>query len=281
MNGNLDIYSYTDFRSLLRDYYEQEKIRAPDKFSFRFFARRAGFSSPNFLKLVIAGKRNLGHESIHRFARVMGLKKRETLFFESLVLFNQTRDPEEKRRAFEMVMSFREYRSAKKLVSEQYDYFSKWYYPVIREMVNLEDFRDDPSWIAKRLQPPISRAEAEEALKRLESLQLIARDKKRRLRQTEQNLATEEEVVSVALVKFHQEMISHGLESLKQLPSEREISGLTMSLSTEQFQEVRQKIRDFHREIQQLIATDGNGKPKKVCQLNFQFFPLMQPQRSK
>lgn len=281
MDGEIDIFSYTDFRKLLADYYAQEKAKAPERFSFRFFARRAGFSSPNFLHLVIKGDRNLGHESIHRFARVLGLNKRETLFFESLVLFNQTTDPQEKRRAFEKVISFREYRSSRKLVSDQYEYLSKWYYPVIREMVNLEDFREEPSWIAKKLRPPVSRTEAAEALQRLQQLKLIGRDAKGRLRQTDQNLTTEEEVVSTALMKFHQQMIRHGLESLNYPAGEREVSGLTMSLSPDQFHQVRQRIRECHREIQQLIANDGNGVPRKICQLNFQLFPLIQPQRSK
>lgn len=281
MKGDIDIYSYTNYRKLLEDYYQQEKTRDPGKFSFRFVARRAGFSSPNFFHLVINGKRNLGHESLRRVARVMGLNKRETLFFESLVLFNQSTDPQEKNRAFEEVISFKEYRSSKKLLSEQYEYFSKWYCPVIREMVNLEDFREDPVWIARRLQPSISRVEAEEALERLQHLKLIHRDSQGRLRQTDQNVTTEEEVVSTALVKFHREMIGHGLESLKQPAGEREISGLTMSLSTEQFHQVKLRIREFHSEIQQLIASNGHGSPEKICQLNFQFFPLIQTQRSK
>lgn len=281
MTPEIDTYSYTNYRKLLKDYYEREKAKAPDKFSFRFFAQRAGFSSPNFLHLVIKGERNLGHSSIHRFARVLGLTKRETFFFESLVLFNQSTDPQEKRRAFEKVISFREYRSAKKLVTEQYEYLSKWYYPVIREIVNLDDFREEPAWIAKKLQPSISHTEAKEALEKIKQLKLVARGADGRLCQTDQNLATEEEVVSMALMKFHQEMIRHGLDSLKKPASEREISGLTMSLSVEQFQQVKEKIREFHREVQQLIANDGNGKPKKVCQLNFQFFSLIQEQRSK
>lgn len=276
MKGEIDIYSYTNFRKLLEDYYEQEKEKAPEKFSFRFFARRAGFSSPNFLQLVMKGKRNLGHESIHRFARVMGLNKRETHFFESLVLFNQSSDPKERTMALEKVISFREYRNSKKLFAKQYEYFSRWYYPVIREMVNLKDFRPDAIWIARRLKPSITSIEAGQALRCLEQLKLISRDSKGSLRQTDQNLKTEEEIASTALMKFHQEMIGHGLASLNQPSAEREISSLTMSLSSNQFQQVKQKIREFHGEIQKLIASDGGGDPDKICQLNFQLFPLIQ-----
>lgn len=280
MKGEIDIYSYTNFRRLLGDFYTREKAKAPDKVSFRFFARQAGFAAPNFLHLVIKGKRNVGHESIHRLAHILGLNKRESSFFESLVLFNQCTDPREKNRAFEKVVSFREYRNAKKLVSDQYDYFSKWYYPVIREMVNLDNFREDAAWIAKTIQPQITRAEAGEALARLQDFKLIARDANGKLHQTDANLSTEEEVVSTALSQFHEVMIRHGMESLKKPATEREVSGLTMSLSAEQFEEVRKKIRELHREIQQIIANNGQGSPKKVCQLNFQLFHLIQSQRS-
>lgn len=280
MNGSMDVYSYTNYRKLLEDYYLQEKSKAPDKVSFRFFSKRAGFSSPNFLHLVIKGKRNLGHESIHRFARVMALNKRELLFFESLVLFNQCTDAQEKNRAFEKIISFREYRSAKKLLLEQYDYFSKWYYPVIREMVNLENFCEDTSWIAKKIQPQISRSEAAEALAKLQDLKLLTRDSKGRLQQNDGNLATEQEVASTALAKFHEVMIRHGLESLKKPAKEREISALTMSLTEDQFFQVKQKIQDFHRDIQQIIAGNGKGSSNKICQLNFQLFNLIQTQGS-
>lgn len=279
MKGDIEIYSYTNFRKLLEDYYVQEKKKAPDKVSYRFLAKRAGFSSPNFLHLVIKGKKNLGHESIHRMARVMGLNKRESLFFESLVLFNQCTDPQEKSLAFEKVISFREYRNAKKLVLDQYDYFSKWYYPVIREMVNLDNFQEDPLWVSRTINPQITVAEASEALSKLESLGLIKRSAAGRLCQTDSNLTTEEEVASTALAKFHEMMIRHGLESLKKTADEREISGLTMSLSAEQFHQVRQKIREFHREIQKLIADNGQDSPKQICQLNFQLFHLIQTKR--
>jgi hypothetical protein len=38
--------------------------KAKPQYSFRYFARRAGLSSSNFLKLVMDGKRNLGPTTI-------------------------------------------------------------------------------------------------------------------------------------------------------------------------------------------------------------------------
>ena len=53
------VYEYLDYRQFLRDHFAASK-KAKPQYSFRYFSRRAGLSSSNFLKLVMDGKRNLG-----------------------------------------------------------------------------------------------------------------------------------------------------------------------------------------------------------------------------
>ena len=66
------------------------------KFSYRYFSRWAGFSSPNFLKLVADGQRNLTPASIPKFARGLSLSERERESFETLVLMSLARTDEER-----------------------------------------------------------------------------------------------------------------------------------------------------------------------------------------
>ena len=54
---------------------------AEPRFSYRWFARRAGFSAPNYLKLVAEGDRSLALASVDRFAKGLGLDARELLGF--------------------------------------------------------------------------------------------------------------------------------------------------------------------------------------------------------
>jgi len=54
----LAVYAYLDYRAFLRDYYAERKA-ASRAFSYRAFSKRAGVSAPNYLKLVIDGKRSL------------------------------------------------------------------------------------------------------------------------------------------------------------------------------------------------------------------------------
>lgn len=85
------VYSYTDFRRFLTDHYTRQK-RAPGGFSFRRFTRETGVKSPNYLKLVMDGKRALTPAFLFRFAKGLGLNHHETQYFESLVHFNQATD---------------------------------------------------------------------------------------------------------------------------------------------------------------------------------------------
>ena len=57
------VFEYLDYRTFLRDHYTASKQLKP-QYSFRYFSRRAGLSSSNFLKLVMDGKRNLGAETV-------------------------------------------------------------------------------------------------------------------------------------------------------------------------------------------------------------------------
>ena len=55
------VFAYSNYREFLRDWFAQ--LQSSPGFSFRSFSRIAGFNSPNFVKLVVDGKRNLSIES--------------------------------------------------------------------------------------------------------------------------------------------------------------------------------------------------------------------------
>jgi len=123
-----DIFSYLDYRAYLNDYYvaAKQNTRA---FSYRYFARRAGYSSPNMLKRVIDGERNLTGESVQRFADALKLSPAEQRFFDHLVSFNQADTAEEKNQAFEAIAASRRFRAARQIDHHFFLYLSRWYIP--------------------------------------------------------------------------------------------------------------------------------------------------------
>jgi uncharacterized protein (TIGR02147 family) len=266
------IFEYTRYRDFLRDLVAYRKATQP-QFSFRYFSRMAGFTSPNFLKLVIEGDRNLSSDSIDKFARALKLGKEETAFFRNLVLLNQAGTLEERKYFAEQVVRSKMYRKMHPLREAQFAYYNEWYYVPIRELVDLPDFREDPAWIASRLVPAITAAEAHKALEALLTLGLVRRDGQGRLRQTESFVTTEDDVASAAVAQFHREMIRKGAEAIERFPGpEREISAVTLGLSTEGARQVKELIQRFRHELL-AIARQDTGLAR-VYEANFQFFPL-------
>lgn len=269
----LSVYHYLDYRHFLRDYYQEQKKKKGASFSFRSFTRLAGLSSPNFLKLVMEGKRNLGFSGITHFSKALHFNPEESNFFENLVRFNQSKDDNERNQWYQKLASSQKYQQIKEIENNSFVYFSHWYYPAVRELVLLPDFQENPVWISKKLCPSITQKEATMALELLLALGLLKRNSKRRLMQADQNITTAREVESLAIRNYHRQMIEQGKLSLEKFPrGKRDISSLTLALSQEKFLEAKRRIQEFRRELNVLLSDDK--KVDSIYQINFQIFAL-------
>ena len=266
------VFDYLNYRDFLRDAYVELKEKQRG-FSYRWFARRCGMSSPNFLKLVIDDRRNLGPESAGRFAQALDLGQQETDFFLELVAFNQATSAHEKNLHYDRIGKYRKHRAVKRLERKAFDYLSHWYYPAIRELVSCDGFVDDPAVIARQLRPQLTEAEARRALNDLVRLGVLRRDESGRLQQGEPLLSTGPEVRSLAVGNFHRQMIQRASDSIETVESaEREISALTVALSKDGFRVFKEKIQKLRAELLELSADES--EPTRVVQFNFQAFPL-------
>jgi uncharacterized protein (TIGR02147 family) len=268
-----DLFQYLNYRHFLKDYYLEEKKKKGARFSFRLLSQRAGFRSPNFFKLVMEDKRNLGPDGVRGCIQALHLNKEQSSFFENLVLFNQAGNDLDRNRFYQKLSHSRRYREIKKIEKDYFVYYSRWYYAAIRELVLLPDFREDPEWIASKLAPPITTREAAVALELLLELGFLKRGRAGRLVQVDRNISTDREVVSLAIANFHREMIRKASESIERASaSQRDISSLTVAISKEKFEEAKRRIQDFRRELNLLLS---EGKEfDSVYQINFQVYNL-------
>ncbi|NUP08025.1 MAG: TIGR02147 family protein [Polyangiaceae bacterium] len=272
MASSPSVYEYLDYRSFMRDVYAARKA-ADAKFSFRFFARRAGFSSSNFLKLVMDGDRNLGPTAIDRVASAMKLTADEAEFFALLVAMNQAQTVADRNRAFERVAANRRFRAARKLDGPLFEYLTRWYYPVIRELAGRDDFVEDAAWVASQVYPPIEAREAKSALKTLEKLGLLVRDEAGKLARGEASLTTGHEVRHVVVPAYHLQMIERAAKAVEIVPvDQRDVSSLTVCIRESTLTELKAKIHRFREEM--LDRCDTDTDPERVYQLCIQLFPL-------
>lgn len=265
------VFEYNNFREFLGDFYEYNK-KLNKKFSYRYFARIAGFQSSNFLMLVIDGKRNLALPSIEMFAKALKLNKEESEYFKNLVLFNQSTTIEEKDAYALELLKSQSYRRIHPLKQGQFNYLRNWYYIAIRELAALKDFSEDPEWIAKHVYPNISMKQAKHALDELIQLGLLIRDESGRLKPADANLATEDEVVSSSIAQYHRQALERASDSIQMFPREkRDLSVVAVPVNSKSVSLLKQKISAFRKELAQLMDADGADS---VYQLNIQLFPI-------
>jgi len=267
-----NIFTYLDYRKYLRDLYTEMKS-STKHFSFRFFAKTAGLKSPNYLKLVMDGERNLSQESIRKFCKGLKLRKSEQEFFENLVHMNQSKTDEERNFYYKRLKGSKKYVEAKKIEVDQFEYYSKWYYVAIRELISLPYFKNSPRWITKKLDNKITPKQAREAIELLIRLNFIKKNKDGTLEQIDSSITTGEEVRSLAVANFHRAMLVKAAKSIEETPAKfRDISALTIPVSEETLKEVKKRIQEFRKELHAYIASQNHYDA--VYQFNFQFFNL-------
>lgn len=266
------IYDYLDYRAFLRDMFKYRKQQVKH-FSYRFFARKSGFKSPNFLQLVSSGKRNLSYESISKIAKGFSLKKQEQEYFEYLVLMNQAASHDEKNKYYKKMVSVKGYGEIKKLEKAGYEYFSKWYYPIVREIIMFGNRKQTPEQIASLLNPQITPAEAKKALELLITLELVKKNEQGCWDQQNRDLTTGAEVQSLVVANFHKEILKLAGQSIERYKAdERDITALILSVNHKQLSEIKEKTAAFRKELLKL-ASDQND-PDLVMQVSIQVFPL-------
>jgi uncharacterized protein (TIGR02147 family) len=270
--ASVDVFGYRDFRAFLRAHYAHRKAQK-NGFSLRAFSRRVGLKSPNYLKLVMDGDRNLTPELSHVFAEACGLSGDAVEYFCTLVVFNQAKSAGARELHYARLKSFARYRAKHKLDGAQEAYHAHWYVPAIRELCVRSDFDEDPKWIAKTLWPAISPAQARNALSVLCELGLLVRDANGRLVQAEPLVETPDAPLGHHVAQFHRAMIGLGLQAIDRVPrSQREIASLTMCISALQLDELKTDLEAIRERLLQQYVADADAE--HVVQVNFQMFPL-------
>jgi uncharacterized protein (TIGR02147 family) len=268
---SLTVFDFTDYRQFLKAYYQFQKKKNP-AFSHRYFALRAKMNSSGFYKNVMDGKRSLGRSLIVRFVEAMSLRKKESDYFENMVYFNEAKTVNEKRIYFERMMSLRKL-DAYVVQSSQFEFYSKWYYSAIRELIGLIRFKDDYAALGRLLDPPIRPDQAEKAIKVLEGLKFIAKDEKGIYRQSQNHITTGSEVESLNVANFQIACMDLAKDAIdRHAAANRDMSTLTLSLSKPAFEAFKEEIIAFRKRL--LVMEQQFPKADRVYQLNTHFFPL-------
>lgn len=270
-NSGPSIFTYSDYRVFLRDAYEDRRAKDPN-FSHRFISGKIGVASSSWFAEVLKGKVNLAGTHLIKLAALMKLKDNETDYFEALVQYNQAGSMEEGNRHFKKLLSFKEMK-VDLVGQEKFEFYSKWYYSAIRELLFFHEFMGDYSSLAKMLDPPIKASQAREGIRLLELLDFIKKDPQGRLRPHTSTLKKDSSFRSLYTANYLKANMELGVQALDRFQKEeRHVSSMTLSLSAPGFQKALAELEAMRKRLVRLMEEDAT--PDKVFQLNLQLFPL-------
>lgn len=270
------VFTYLNYRKFLHDYYEDQK-RTVRKFSYRFFAQRAGIKAASLLREVISGQRNLTDKMALKFSKAMKFTPKEERYFCNLVKFNQAKTEREKQEYYAILLSFNNSVVENPLSKDQYEYYSQWYHSAIRELIAGEKSDYDIEYISERLIPQVKKSEVKKSIDLLFRLKMINVDANGIIQQKQAHITSgtteENEMLILNRRQFNSSMIALAKEANENLsPKERNVSGLTIGVSNEAYDSIVAELSQFKERILNIVANDSTkGTP---YQLNFQLFPL-------
>ena len=265
-----EIIEYTDYRKFIQDYYDERKRSSA--FTWRDFARDAGFSSAVYLKYVCEGKKNLSVGAAGSVASAMGLAGYEQTYFVLMVSYAHAKSDKAKRAAFEERCALARAHKVRVLGKEEFDYFKSWKNPVLRELApHMPGAK--PLEIARACKQKISAAEVSETLDFLVRAKLLKKDRSGNYRQTDKSISMGSvDAVPVAARDMQRQMGEFAVKALDLPLSERDMSGLTLGLTRRAYERIKKELADCRRRIVAIAAEDD--ETEQVYRLNLQLFPM-------
>lgn len=258
------VFDYTNYRFFLKDSYDYLKAKNP-AFSENAFVQAAGLgkNSRGYLGLILKEKRNLANKTIIGFSKVLKLNSQESIYFENLVYFNQSSTDEDKKFYFErMQVSIQGIKSKKfEILEGQYRFVNNWHYLALREIINLSDFEENETYIYKKLKKKIDKKEIMQSIDDLINLGFITRNQKGKLVQSDSIITFNDNKENFKnTTKLHTKYFDVMKDMMENEDyANRSAQLVTLSCSQEDFESLREEIKEFRDQILEKYASSDKS----------------------
>jgi len=268
-----NLFDYRDYRDFLKDRISDLK-KARYKVSCRALATELGISSAGHISQMINGTAIITESQLPKFMQIFHItKKSEQEYFALLVRYHQAGPMNEKRELLKQI-SHKSGKRGVKVSRDQYEFYQKWYYAAIREMLDITPFSGDYKELARMLEPSITPAEAHTAIQILERLGMIIREESGVYHAASKILDVDcAEDSRVVLSGYAEAMITQAHHALNKMePSKRSISWAGFSASEEGFRLICEEIRLFRDRVLEIVEKDTHSS--RVYHMNIHCFPV-------
>ena len=252
MNGQENI------TKLLRLRLADMKSKNPS-YSIRAYAKKLGMGGST-LTMVLNGQRQVSRKVAQQICDRLMLDP-----MERAALLEKMEKKESKKPSPASVIHYL------KISADQYTAMSEWQSMALLNLVRLKEFKNDPHWIAKRLN--ITKLKSQTTVDRLKRLEMLKESPDGKLVRTQPAFRTSDDVMNASVRKGHFETLDLVRKSLEEDPIDiRDFSALTLTLKQSRLPEAKEMIRRFQSDFVEVFGKDEEAD--EVYRVSVQAIPL-------
>jgi uncharacterized protein (TIGR02147 family) len=193
-----------------------------------------------------------------------------------MIRFQQSKGEAQRTNHFSRMLKFRVVSAATSRRTEEYKYFSTWYYPVILELIATTIFKGDYKKLSQAIFPNISPGRVKWAVETLENLGLVKRNSSGRYlcKRRELNPSGDFELArQLAERKSQKQIAKLAGESFDRFkPEFYRNASVNLSVSNIGFEKLCALMEKCRTEAAQIVAEDQQAD--RIYQMNMNLFPV-------
>ncbi len=270
-----DIFTFIDYRAWLGEVFDTMRQSDPS-LTHRTFSTMCGYRSSGAIALILSGKRRLTEKAARRLARTLKLDAEQAHHLNLMVAYEQAEGFDARARLMRKMKSAARFAEAWSDSLDAYEFYGEWYLPVLREMISLPDFEENPRWIAARLHQRLAPRLITQGMEQLLNLGFVERDENGKLRPKERIISTPSEVTSDVLKQHQRDMMAKASDALDTQPRHmRDMRVATVAISRHQADRIKGLMVQLQKDVLDVVSEE---EPIEVVyQYNTQWFALTNP----
>ncbi len=267
------VYEYNDPNLFFKEKWEYLKLKRPE-LSVRSLANFLDLKAHGPLHQMLQGKRKIGQSYIHKIADYLQLTEREKLYFDLLVKFSRAKSIAESDFYLETLKELKPKNLPNMEIVDSFDIQKEPLHFYIMEMAEMGKLPNDHMLIRKKLLVNYTSLEVKAAIGLLILNGYLVEDENGILNKTQKHLFSLQDKKNMALVKYHQKILSQAHSAIEnQDVLEREYNGTSFNISKDRLPQIKEEMREF---MMQMIAKyeEPKGSGDSTYQLSMQFFRI-------
>ncbi len=240
-------------------------------FSYNQLANVLGYNSPRTVAMAWQGQRTLSKPLMEKIRVAVKLTPKEYVYLELLATVEKNKKS--------LVDSTSQQQEIKKMTKKYktrtidervFSLISKTEHILLHQLLQGKKILSVEN-LRNKIRKPLSKMEVEKAIDNLLALKLLTFDKQSgTFLEVSENLMVGQNVPSLAIQKYHQEMLGLAEVALKeQLVSDRDFTGHTFRFNSDRMNEAKDFISQFVEEFNERFQSPESNE---VYQLNLQLF---------